>query len=297
VQVSKPDLTIKEAIIAGYRQTGTERAGAGAEIALTTDLLQDDSLIIVQALKSHFAHDVNDPTKVIESKVIVKQAAAVLVRPNPAPQLALTVEMEGDKTTNRLLVENGQTGIFYYFRVQPDGDVISLPAYFHKMDDSNPALSKGVDQLKLGVDFVVTRTEPGNANVGAPSPSLVINPIEAGSELFLHAMKAQTRVAISLAKSALIESLPDIHLEKTEVESGELTQIKIIASHIGDKYRPFWDGELQRSWKNGNGNDITFNTPPITADMGIEMFVMRDDDSIAVTWVVKLFVKVQTATG
>ncbi|KAA3613645.1 MAG: hypothetical protein DWQ05_15295 [Calditrichaeota bacterium] len=296
VQVLMPETNLHGNIPVNFSPTGLVQSGTEGTLELTTELLHEDSFILVRAMKSHFAHDASDPEKIIESAVQVKQVVAVLVRPNPDPALNLIVEMNGDKTNGSVLVDDGQPGIFYHFFTQPDDNDISLPAYFHKKDDLNPVLNKGLDALKIGVDFAITRNGEGDPLTVKPKPPLLAtDPLSAGTELFIRALKAQTRAGVPLLKSALIKAVPEIHLENTEVESGKQTKIKIVNSHVGDKYNLFWNNALQRAWKAGTGNDLTFNTPAINSDMTIEVHIIRDDaTSISVKRVVRLFVKVQS---
>ena len=106
--------------------------GTGGRLAFTTPALTHDSLLIVQAFKAHQA------TPDVSSAIQLEQAAVILVRPNPAPALRL-VPVEPAATSGAFQVFDGQPGVFYYFRREPEGTELGLPVYFHKKDDTDRA--------------------------------------------------------------------------------------------------------------------------------------------------------------
>ncbi len=82
---------------------------------------------------------------------------AQLVRPNPAPSLSLSTTVAAGNTDGTLTVSGGQPGVFYTPRVAPGGAPMLPPAYAHKPSANDPTANKGIGQLKLEVDFALTR--------------------------------------------------------------------------------------------------------------------------------------------
>ena len=162
--------------------------GTGGTLACTTPALTHDNLLIVQAYKEYQA------APVVSSAIQLEQAALILVRPNPAPALRL-VPVESAATRGALQVFGGQPGVFYYFRREPERAELGLPVYFHKKDETDQTVNKGLDQLMIDVDFVVAAEEPPAA------PILETGVLPEGTICSVLAVKAQTGVEVELAQS------------------------------------------------------------------------------------------------
>ena len=205
VQVRKPARGDVWATPPGYTAASAPQPGTGGALACTIPALTDDSLLIVQASKEHQA------APGVSSALQLEQAAVILVRPNPAPALRL-VPVEPAATSGAFQVFDGQPGVFYYFRREPEGTELGLPVYFHKKDDTNPAMNKGIDQLRIGVDFVVAPTLPADqaqasvslAEVPPAAPILETGALPVGTVCSVRAVKAQTGVEVELAQPILL---------------------------------------------------------------------------------------------
>lgn len=279
-------LVIPPAVLAGgeippgYEAIGSFRPGTGGDLILAFPSLTRDSLVVVQASKQHQA------TTVIPSTVQLQQPAVALVRPNPAPSLKVKVRLGQANIDNSIEVFDGQPGVFYHFRTAPDGVDIGRPAYFHQRDDADEGLNKGLDQLNVLVDFVVSRSRIAgddgvNPAVTAPEPPLIgtSQPL-ADAVLYVRAVKAQTRVGIELpGPPAAIASLPEIRLEQPVVDYNTSTRILITASVAGDRYQPMLNGSPFKQARNGNGEDILVVTDAATEDALYEMAVTRPRDA------------------
>jgi hypothetical protein len=147
VQVRKPPRSETWNTPGGYRALGELQPGSGGDLRFTVSNLTDDSLVIVQARKEHQA------TAVVSSTMQLEQTTVALVRPNPAPGLKL----QALAAAGTLQASGGQPGVFYYFRIDPNGQDLAAPVYFHKRDDDDQSLNKGIDQLAIEIDFVMTR--------------------------------------------------------------------------------------------------------------------------------------------
>lgn len=250
---------------AGFVVQGDYQPGTGTPLNLTVPAVVEDCLVIVEARKLHGSD--NTP-----SSVQLQQAALVLVQPNPNPALTLEASVQGNALPGPLLVSGGDPGVYYYFRVGNSGSEITPPAYFHKVDASDPTVNKGIGQLRLGVDFVLER-EPATANSMELSKTLPLPPLldlEAqafGVSLFVRAMKARTRVSVPVVRSAQISAIPVIKLDQNSVASGTAVNVIVVASVKGENYRVFLaDGTPLNNAQDGTGSDLTFSTPPLTVD-------------------------------
>ena len=66
---------------------------------------------------------------------------------------------------------------------------------------------------------------------------------------------------------------------------------------MGDKYQPLLNGSPVKRALNGNGNDLSFNTDPLTDDTEHDMLITRPDDTgFVIERVVKLPVLVRPNT-
>jgi hypothetical protein len=300
VQIVKPIWESVWRTPAGYQPTGSPQVGTEADLTFTLPPLTDDSLVIVQAAKAHDVISGIGPKKMVSTFVQLKETAVFLTRPNPDQPLHLTVRIEAraTETDGSLQVLDGQPGVFYFFRSNPQGEALGLPAYFHKRDEIRETQNKGIGQLGMGVDFVVARpfiTAIGDPATTPPLPPVVeTGPLPANTELHIEAVKAQTGLSVSLNQTALIAALPDIHPEESTVNHEGTTKLLVLASHEGDKYEPFRSGESVKRARYGNGEDLSFSTDALTENANFEMMVTRPDDtdSLPVDRVVLLSVSV-----
>jgi hypothetical protein len=264
----------------GFQPVGELTQGNDGTLRLPVNALIRDSVILVRAQKEHQAR-VNIP-----SSVQLQQAALLLVRPDPRPALKLGVVMAGAQTTGTLEVAGGQPGVFYQVRSDPAGAALGLPAYFHKTDERNTALNKGIDQLRIEVDFAITRGTVRPATTSAElastpplTPLLSTGPLNAGVTLSLRAVKAQTRVMTNLPQTARIAPVPEIRAEQATVPPGSPARILVRASVVGDRYQLTLAGQPVGAALDGNGADLTFTTGPLQAATQFQVVVTRPGDT------------------
>ena len=282
----------------GWVTAGDAQSGNGGDLTLTLKGPVDDRLVIVRAEKSHAAPG-GTP---IPSAVQLEQPAVVLVRPDPARALRLRVFADAPKSSRSMQVSGGQPGVFYHFRFDPGGTDIALPAYFHKQDEANVRLNKGLGQLAIEVDLAIA-TDPPPGGPAAPTsraeippvpPILDLAPLNLDATLHVHAVKAQTRVAADLDKMAQIPSLPEIRPEQSPVDYRAKASLRVIASRVGETYQPPFNGQPVPDAKLGDGKDLGFPTPPLTDDATFSMHVLRPaDPGLAVERVLNVLVTVR----
>jgi hypothetical protein len=301
VQVRKPAEGGLSIIPEGYIEWGDAQQGTGSDLELKGGSLTDDSLVIVRAQKYHQASSDPQTAQRMSSAVRLEQAAVILVRPDPAPPLRVRVLMEGTETSGDIQVFDGQPGIFYYFRQIPEDKEFEWPAYFHKRDDRDKSLNKGLDQLKLGIDFVVAADPPsGEVSVSAnlaeippEPPHLQTAPLPTGTILRIRAVKAQTRVASPLEHSANIPSCPEVIPEKAVVDHGKKARIQIKISRTEESYQLLLDGNQLAEPVKGTGGDLFLETGELKEDITFELLIKEFDKPIIVERVLKIAVMVR----
>ena len=235
-------------IPAGFEAvTDTWRRGEGNSLSLTLPVATVDAVVAVAARKQHATRD-----GTIESAVWLKQPAILLVRPNPSPELTLCVTLVDGKTDGTLAVVGGQPGMFYELRLFGTETLIGPPAYVHKPNELVSSVYKGIGQLKINLDFVVTRD-------GQPPlpPLLHTDPITVGTTLTVRAISAQTRVSADLVSHATIASLPSFQVEPANGGDGETVHLTIDESRKDDSYVLVVDGVQVGQPQDGNGGKLT----------------------------------------
>jgi hypothetical protein len=207
---------------AGSVQHGDAMPGNGGVLELGVGPLQDDSIVVVQARKIHTAAGAP-----LETAVQLEQAVVVLVRPESVPALDLALSASADGISGTLLVSGGQPGVFYHFYRSNEASELGLPAYFHRLDEHDPSLNKGVaatepegsDQvprrgLRTEMDFVITRDPPAPAG-GDPArvrpldPLVDVAPLPLGGAVDVMALKARTGIGWLVKRSVAITPVTD----------------------------------------------------------------------------------------
>ncbi len=202
-QIPKPEGGDAAKIPAGYTNTGDFQPGSGGKLSFTIPALTDDSMVIIQARKEHKATDV------VTSSIILVHPAAILVRPNPSPQLKVQALAGRDPAAGAIQVSGGQPGVFYFFSAGTGGATIDKPAYFHKHDDDDPAINKGINQLNIEVDFVIAQDPASKApdltRTPPELPVLEIGAVQSQTLSLVRAEKAQTGVQIDIGQDVTIQ--------------------------------------------------------------------------------------------
>jgi hypothetical protein len=278
-------------------------AGNGGELTFKIDSMTADHLFIIYAQKMHTVN--GETIQEIPSQVQLRPAAAVLVGPNPDIPLKVQVMMNEGETDGQMLLLDGQPGVFYYFRLEPEGEELSLPGYFHQRDDKNQLLNKGVGQLGLERDFVIGRRSATDSQIDPAAspplpPLLETGPLPGGTTLHITAKKAMNRVSVPLTASASISALttsgsasipalPQIRLQDPIVDYDKTTKILVIGSLIGDRYQPYLGSNPIKKARLGNEKDLSFISEPMKEDTTYQVRVTRPKDKgIAVERVVHL---------
>jgi len=110
-------------------------------------------------------------------------------------------------------VSGGQPGVFYHFRHGQDATELGLPAYSHKLDDTDPTQNKGLGQVRVEIDVVVARDPsmaPGGdlPQVHPQLPLVEIAPLPADGNLTVMAVKARSSLSWSASRIIATTAAP-----------------------------------------------------------------------------------------
>ena len=256
VPIKKPDR--KELWIApgeGYDLASDWVSGTGNQLSITLAAVEADSLIIVQAEKLH-----QDKGKTIPSSVQLYQSAVILVRPDPAIALRLRMLLMDTTAFRSIQLSNGQAGVFYHFNLAGNAEEISLPAYFHQWGAEPGELNKGIDQLRLSADFVVT-------NVTSPqTPVVDFENLPNGANLHIQARKAQTNVTADLNQLIKLPPQSKLKAQPEIVEVSGSAEIQVLNSKTKVDYQLLEDDQAIGEIKKGNGATLKLATGAMTQD-------------------------------
>ncbi len=298
VQVSVPAKQSIWQVPEGFIALGTQKVGTGGALSFSVASLSEDTMIIVQAEKLHQAQAARS------SAMKLSQAAVVLLRPDGNPTLHLRVKLKASNAVSAVEVLGGEPGVFYHLRKDLTGPDLSLPAYFYKKDENNPEQNKGLNQLRIGIDFVVPRRapqkidEPDRSRIKPESAVLELNNITLPSVLNVLAVKAQTQIPMGLTQTAMLPKLPQIAFDSARVDRGKTARLVIKASQVGEKYQLFLGGVAVKKAKNGNGEDLVFITNPLTEDTVFELLITQESrTTLEVTRILPLKVDVNVISS
>jgi hypothetical protein len=303
VQIRRPAPNDGSSLPGGFSELpDSSQDGTGGELRFALPSLAEDCLVVVQAHKEHVAQpgQGDQPARRVPSSIQLEQAAAILVRPNPAQGLRCRVWIEGKKTTGDLLVAGGEPGVFYYFAAPgADKESLGLPAYFHRRHDHDEGLNKGIDQLAVEVDFVVARPlaadlAGGDLAVVPPEPPLLeTRTLRTGSTLHIRAVKAQTRVATPLDNTLEIPAGPEGPPTPILVDYGARAAIPIKRGKTNEMYQLFQDGlPLGDPVKRTTKNQV-LETGELRQDTTFELLVSQPDAPLALERVFRIEVLVR----
>lgn len=256
----------------GFAPLGDPATGSGGTLALPVPGLVRDSIIVVEARKTHVA----DPA--FTSAERLDQAVAVLVRPDPGPPLRLTASLADGKLT-RLSAVGGEEGVFY--SLAQGGSLGEL--YLHQHDPADPALNKGVGALAIGVDFVIAAGAGAASTSAAPPPLPVLDlkPLELPAELAISARRATTGLTADLGKLK-IAAVPAAEPQPASVAAGKSAKIRIADPVAGERYSLAVDGRAVAAPVEAGGAPLSLGTGPLMPGQSVELLVASGAASDAI---------------
>ncbi len=123
----------------GFAPVGAAAAGTGAALELPLPARTADTMVLVQARKTHAAG-----AESFQSSERLEQPAVVLVRPDPRPALRLEA-MVADGKLVRLAALEGQRGVFYALTA---GNALAGRLYLHQTDEAERRAQQGIGVLR-----------------------------------------------------------------------------------------------------------------------------------------------------
>ena len=280
---------------------GAPLAGNGVALDLPLGAPLDDAVYLVQASKQHAAAG-NGPA--IRTDVGLLQAVLVLLRPDtrgdPAttPRVALLLPVppaNGQPApAAQLQVSGGQPGVFYGFKVDPDGPPTALAAYVHQRDGLAAGSNKGVGQLAVGIDLAVARdvdpsteppADPATArSLQTPRPPRLLLPtlpnadaangVDGATVLLVQAVKAQTGLDATLPGRLLLPALPPVAaVSPAFVAPGASASVLLDNSLVTDLHQLQRAGQALADPVAGSGAALTLDTGAVLEDGTVELVI------------------------
>lgn len=265
--VRRPPLDRDGAVVPlGLVPVGTAQPGNAGDLAFDVTSLADDAVFVVIATKAHGE---------ASSAVQIEQATAILTRPDPDRKMSLSVlvveSLDDGPVIEQVRLRDGQPGVLYFLRDEAGTDP-RLPAYFPEPAQGE-VQPRGVGRTRIGVDFVMA---PNDHSVGS-----VIEfdaPQALPARLRLRAVKARTRVAVSMTDDAVIDAEPSVRLDEPDIVIGSTARIVVADSRPGERYQRLVDGVAVGNGRNGNGERVTLLTEALWIDTTIVLQATRSDE-------------------
>jgi hypothetical protein len=270
----------------GFRRLGEAAPGTGSALSLPLPPLDADTMVVVEACKSH-----SSGQDAFTSAERLDQPAVVLVRPNSKPPLRLAAAVVDDRLRG-LTALSGEPGVFYSLSAgQPLGEL-----YFHKADVRDPSLNKGIGAIAVGVDLVVAdgaSLDPTSA-APPPLPHLDADAIALPADVTVEARRAMTGLKATLGK-VRIGPLPAAQVSPPSVASGKGAKVVIAQPVPGELYAIAIDGKLVGDPVAGAGDSLNLVTGPLSPGARVELWARAGGaggDSIEVERLAPLAVEV-----
>lgn len=285
VEVSDGDRTIRvqrptdatELAAEGYAACGDAKTGNGQKISFSMSNFVRDTHLLVLATKQHSVGPLRgEASGTLPSTVQLSRAVVQLVRPDPDVALRVQVRIEGANTVGDWRFLDGQPGVFY--AVQDQDKTMDVPAYFHQRDDVDARQNKGVNQLRLQVDFALAKDAPIEdkpALQAPPPPELALSPVAVDSRFTVLARRAMTGLERALNGALVLAAPVDVRAEPDKVEAGQSAKIQV-ASVVGERYGLSRDGQAVGEMQAGSGDTLGFDTGALDATTTFELMMIRD---------------------
>lgn len=202
--IRPPARRAAERVPTGLALVGELTEAPEGGLTLAVPGLRADTVLTLQATKQHapaaLGTEPSEPS--VASSVWLREALAVAVRPNAAQPLQLSVAVREGKALGPWRVSGGQAGVLYQllFEGKP---VFAQPAYFHRLSDAPEGGTKGVGELRIGVDLAIARSGEGSSGAGALPPDPLVEgllEVPAGAALKVTARHALTGLEVELTE-------------------------------------------------------------------------------------------------
>ena len=286
VQLARPPRPAAWADLPGFTPMGTPVRGNGSAVQRNVDAAgMSGAFLLVKAVKQHQSGPLGTGSEEIPSAVQLAGAFALLVRPNPAQLLKLSVTMAGAATNGSLLVDGGEPGVFYELRKDGATEPVGRPAYFHQRDDENAQINKGIDQLRVEVDLAVPRTAAVTGGGGTPAerppalPLLDTAPLPADTVLRVQARRAMSGLLAPLSRTAVLAAMPAVSVQPATILPGASADVVLATSRTDERYWLARDGQRVGNEVAGTGASIKLPTGALSATTELQVVAVRQGDA------------------
>ena len=189
VFIATPEKTEKGDIPSDFSLVGAFEED-GEVLSITTDLLLEDTLFVVQATKT-FKEQATGETR--EENLQLDETVVLLVRPDRAPVVGVVASPVEADAIGMVTLAGTQHGVFYQM-VDPDDTLVGFPGYHYE--------ERGVQRTRLEVDFVIEAQEPVDADGALLLPT---GPLTETKTFTILAAKTLTGISAPLKSTAKID--------------------------------------------------------------------------------------------
>ena len=268
VRVRRPLWSAIWSTPAGFVQHGEDVAGTGGLLTLPLPELKADTIVLVRASKAHHG----PPQR--STSVQQKTATLLLVGPDPAPDLALSVSGVGSEGAGTVRLHGGETGVYYQLLRGPDDEPLGPPVYIHaRAEDGDGAEGsaepRGVGDLRLEVDMGIASADL--------EPTVDGLTLAVGDTLSLLATRALNGLEARLQGSAEITATPEITAAQPTIAAGATATLTIKASVVGERYQLFVAGEAKGDPVVGDGDDLSLESGALDSSTGLTVEISRPE--------------------
>jgi hypothetical protein len=265
VHIVTPPPTVAWEEPGGFTPLTVASPGAGADLTIAAGSFNHDTLLIVEARKTH-----GSGTSAFTSAERLAMMAAALVRPDPAPGLKLdAVVVDGKLAELHGLA--GEPGVFY---------AVGAPAalgelYFHQVDPADATRNKGIGSIAVAVDMVTADGSPQNDTRMAPPPlPWLATDTALPATLTLMARRAMTNLTTDFGTIAAAP-LPAATVPAT-VAAGSAATVAIAQPIAGEVYQLLVNGAPVGAPVTGAAAAISLDSGALPAGAMIELRATGD---------------------
>lgn len=278
--------------VEGFVPLGHEVSAGAGSVDLSLSSVDRDMALLVRANRMHDTAIVGSNRRV-SSSVQLREALAVLVRPDRQVALRLEAKLEGDESTEPWRVIGGELGVFY--RLAAGDTSFSQEAYFHEPSEEAAGRNKGVEEVRVERDLVIPTGGAVNTATDRPPAPLVEAPapISTGTVLTVTARRALTNLEVPLDKNATLHAVPALGPEPATVSVGEAAAILIAASTRQDRYTLFRGNTQLGEPVQGTGGDLRLSTGALTESTVFEVAIERVSNELSLVRRVSVRVRVE----
>ena len=253
---------------------GDSERGAEGRLRLSLGQAGADAVVAVVASKRHRSSSLaGQEEEEVSSHVLLEGLAVQRTRPDSERRLALVADSSGWRLVG------GEPGTFYQLLGQAGGDPLAPPVYVHQRTSADAPADWGIDWLRVGLDWAVTRDGGPGLDAG---PSL-----DALRAAVVDARRAFNGTTARLRRPVLLVTM------EPPPPGGDDTAIVVVSGlEAGERVCLRRKGQSISSedllWKEAAAADRLVSLPTGAQSAGAELTLEVGRDGAAQTWSVPL---------